>query len=388
MARKGGLGYNPPMTETAHLPVEHVPGRPEVERLLEAAHKFQASDLHLKAGSPPILRISGNPITLKTPPLTAEAVRALIWGILTPEQGRTLETTGDLDFAYFLPDGRRFRMNAFRERNCYALAARRINMTVPTFKDLYLPEKAMSKISHTEEGIVLLAGVTGSGKSTTIAAILDYINERGRYHIVTVEDPIEYVFTDKKSFFNQREVGTDTVDFKAAIRALMRQDPDIIMVGEMRDAETFEFGLTAAETGHLVFGTLHASNVTQCFGRILDLFPANRQDQIRMGLHFNLKAIICQKLLPCIKPGIPRIPVVEVMIINPIIRELIANNEIAKISDIVANAEEEGMQDFTGALCKLVQTGFLEEKVALEAAPSAESLRMALQGFRVKGGIL
>ena len=261
-------------------------------------------------------------------------------------------------------------------------------MTVPTFKDLFLPEKAMTKIAQMEEGIVLLAGVTGSGKSTTIAALLDYINERGRYHIVTVEDPIEYVFTDKKSFFNQREVGTDTVDFKAAIRALMRQDPDIIVAGEMRDAETFEFGLTAAETGHLVFGTLHASNVTQCFGRILDLFPANRQDQIRMGLHFNLKAIICQKLLPSIRPGAPRIPVVEVMIANPIIRELIANNEIAKIADIVANAEEEGMQDFTGALCKLVQGGFVEEKVAMEAAPNPESLRMALQGFRVKGGIL
>ncbi len=376
------------MSEPAPSVEPSAPGRPEIEKLLEATHKFKASDLHLKAGAPPILRIAGVPTPLKVPPLTAEGVKKLVFEMLTLEQGQVLERTGDLDFAYFLSDGRRFRVNLFRDRMTYAMAARRINMSIPTFKDLYLPEKAMTRIAQLEEGIVLLAGVTGSGKSTTIASLVDFINERGRYHIITVEDPIEYVFQDKKSFINQREIGTDTIDFKAAIKALMRQDPDIIVAGEMRDAETFEFGLTAAETGHLVFGTLHAANVPQCFGRIIDLFPPERHGQIRTGLHFNLKAIICQKLLPCIKPGIPRVPAVEVMIANPIIRELIANNEIPKVADVVRNAEAEGMQDFTQALCKLIQTGYVEEKVGMEAAPNPEALRMALQGFQMKGGIL
>ncbi len=363
-------------------------GRPEIERLLEAAHKHQASDLHLKAGSPPILRVAGVPTSLKAPPLAAEQVRALIFGMLTPAQVRILEETGDLDFAYVLPDGRRFRANAFRERGAYALAARRINMTVPTFQDLHLPEKAMTRIAQLDEGLVLLAGATGSGKSTTIASLLDYINERGRYHVVTVEDPIEYVFTDKKSFFNQREIGIDTTDFKSAIRALMRQDPDIIVAGEMRDAETFEFGLSAAETGHLVFGTMHAANVTQCFGRIFDLFPPDRHSQIRTGLQLNLRAIICQKLLPSAKPGIPRLPVVEVMIANPIIRELIAGNDMGRVAEVVSTAESEGMQDFTMALCHLIKAGDIEERVGLDVAPNPEALRMALQGFRVKGSIL
>ena len=362
--------------------------RPEIDKLLEAAHKFKASDVHLKAGAAPILRVAGTPTPLQMPPLTPEHVKALVFGMLTPAQAKLLEESGDLDFAYFLPDGRRFRVNAFRERGAYAAAIRRIGMTIPNFKDLYLPEKAMTRIAQFDEGIVLLAGVTGSGKSTTIASLIDYINERGRYHIVTVEDPIEYVFTDKKSFVNQREIGIDTVSFQAAIRALMRQDPDIIVAGEMRDAETFEFGLTAAETGHLVFGTLHGANVTQCFGRILDLFPADRHSQIRTGLQMNLKAIICQKLLPSVKPGVPRVPVVEILIANPIVRDLIANNEIPKIADVVRNSEAEGMQDFTQALCKLIQQGFIEEKVGMAAAPNQESLRMALQGFQIKGGIL
>jgi twitching motility protein PilT len=237
--------------------------------------------------------------------------------------------------------------------------------------------------------MIILAGVTGSGKSTTIAAMLDYINERERVHILTIEDPIEYLFTDKKAVINQREIGLDVSGWDVALKHAVREDPDVILVGEMRDRLTFEAGLNAAETGHLVFGTVHASSAPSTLGRILDLFPADMHSAMRQSLAFNLKAIICQKLLPSIKPGVQRVPANEIMIINPTIKELIIKAEDKKLTDAIKIGFIEGMTDFTESLTQLVQRGDVDRAAALEVAPNREALAMALKGIKVsQPGIL
>jgi twitching motility protein PilT len=237
--------------------------------------------------------------------------------------------------------------------------------------------------------MIILAGVTGSGKSTTIASMLDFINDREHLHILTVEDPIEYTFVDKKAVINQREIGLDVSDWQIALKHAVREDPDIILVGELRDRETFEAGINAAETGHLVFGTIHASSAASTLSRILDLFPGDWHNAIRQALAFNLKAVICQKLLPSIKPGISRVPTNEIMIINPTIRELIIKAEDKKLNDAIRIGMQEGMIDFTESLTQLVMTGFVDRTVALEVAPNPEALKMALKGIRVsQPGIL
>jgi twitching motility protein PilT len=237
--------------------------------------------------------------------------------------------------------------------------------------------------------MIILAGVTGSGKSTTIASMLDYINEREQVHILTIEDPIEYVFTDKKAVVNQREVYIDVKDWHTALKHAVREDPDIILVGEMRDRDTFEAGIHAAETGHLVFGTIHASTAPSTISRILDLFPADMHSAIRQALAFNLKAIIAQKLLPSIKPGVQRVPTNEIMIVNPTIRDLILKAEDKKLADAIRIGFLEGMLDFTESLRQLVEKGYVDKATALEVAPNPEALKMALKGIKVaQPGIL
>jgi len=237
--------------------------------------------------------------------------------------------------------------------------------------------------------MIILAGVTGSGKSTTIASMLDYINERERVHILTIEDPIEYLFADKKAVINQREVGIDVLDWSIALKHAVREDPDVILVGEMRDRETFEAGLNAAETGHLVFGTIHASTAPSTVGRILDLFPADMHSAMRQSLAFNLKAIVCQKLLPSIKPGVQRVPTNEIMIMNPTIRELIIKAEDKKLPDAIKIGFLEGMMDFNESLRQLVERGDVDRATALEVAPNPEALKMAFKGIKVaQPGIL
>jgi twitching motility protein PilT len=231
--------------------------------------------------------------------------------------------------------------------------------------------------------MIILAGVTGSGKSTTIASMLDYLNEREQLHILTIEDPIEYLFADKKSVVNQREVGIDVCDWQTALKHAVREDPDVILVGEMRDRDTFEAAINAAETGHLVFGTIHASSAASTLGRILDLFPADMHQAIRQTLAFNLKAVVAQKLLPSIKPGVHRVPTNEIMILNPTIRELIIKNEDKKISDAIKIGFLEGMVDFTENLRQLVERGDVSKEVAIEVAPNPEALKMALKGIKV-----
>jgi twitching motility protein PilT len=229
--------------------------------------------------------------------------------------------------------------------------------------------------------LILVCGVTGSGKSTTLAAMLEHINDSRRCHIVTIEDPIEYLYRDKKAFVNQREVGIDVEDFKTALKYVVRQDPDVILIGEMRDRETFEAGLAAAETGHLVFGTLHSSTVAATIGRILDLFPAEREKQVRAALRFNLRGVICQKILPSTRKGVSVVPALEIMIATPTVAKLIAEGEDHKLDTVIRGGAEEGMVDFNSSLVRLVKEGLIAEKTALEASGNPEQLKMNLKGI-------
>jgi twitching motility protein PilT len=362
---------------------------PEVNKLFRMVMKHEGSDLHLKAGLPPMMRLKGVIRQMSAPALSNEDMERLLYPILSERARRILEEAGGVDFAHVIgADEGRFRVNLFKQRGRLSVVARFVKNRIPKFADSHLPP-SIEKLCHFDQGLIMLAGVTGSGKSTTIASMLDYINEHERVHILTIEDPIEYLFTDKKAVINQREVGIDVSDWTTALKHAVREDPDVILVGEMRDRDTFEAGLNAAETGHLVFGTIHASSSPSTVGRILDLFPADMHPAIRQSLGFNLKAIVCQKLLPSIKPGVHRVPTCEIMIVNPTIRELIVKGEDKKLPDAIRIGFLEGMIDFTESLRLLVENGDVDRAAALEVAPNPESLKMALKGIKVAApGIL
>ncbi|GIW78217.1 MAG: twitching motility protein PilT [Gemmatales bacterium] len=362
---------------------------PEVNKLFRMVMKHQGSDLHLKVGQPPMMRLNNRIRRTEAKPLTQEDMEKLLLPTLKEDQLKTLKETGGVDYSYVVgQEEARFRVNLFYQRGKLSLVARRVTSDIPTFESLHLPP-TIEKLCHFDQGLIILAGVTGSGKSTTIAAMLEYINARESYHILTLEDPIEYTFTDRKSIINQREIGLDVSDWHTALKHAVRQDPDIILVGELRDRDTFEAGIHAAETGHLVFGTIHASTAPSTIGRILDLFPADMHSALRQALAFNLKAIICQKLLPSIKPGVGRVPTNEIMIVNPTIRELIIKGEDKKLADAIRIGFQEGMLDFTESLTQLVLRGDVDKSVALEVAPNPDALKMAIKGIKVaQPGIL
>src|SRR5947209_5197758 len=356
---------------------------PEVNKLFRMVMKHEGSDLHLKVGLAPMMRLRNAIRQMEMPPLTAEQMERLLFPIMTERSQRLLEETGGADFAHIIgQDECRFRVNLFRQRGRLSLVARRVSTKVPTFEKLGLPP-AIEKLCHYDQGMIILAGVTGSGKSTTIASMLDYINERERVHILTIEDPIEYLFVDKKAVINQREVGIDVSDWNIALKHAVREDPDIILVGEMRDRDTFEAGMNAAETGHLVFGTIHASTAPSTVGRILDLFPADMHPAMRQSLAFNLKAIVCQKLLPSIKPGVQRVPTNEIMIMNTTTRDLLIKAEDKKLPDAIRIGFLEGMLDFNESLRQLVERGDVDRATALEVSPNPEALKMAFKGIKV-----
>ncbi len=360
---------------------------PEVNKLFRAVMKFQASDLHLKVGQPPMMRLRGDIVKLNAPPLTQEDMERLLLPNLKEKHRKILEEEGGVDFSYVIgQDECRFRVSLFKQRGRLSLVARRVNTFIPSFKELVLPE-SIEKLCNFPEGLVILAGVTGSGKSTTIASMLDYIAEREPLHILTIEDPIEFTFTDHKAYINQREIGLDVMDWHKALKDAVRQDPDVILVGELRDVETFEAAIHAAETGHLVFGTIHASTAGSSINRILDLFPANKQPAIRAALANNLKAIVAQKLLKGLKK--PRVPTNEIMIVNPIVKKLISEGEDNKLPDAIKICYNEGMVDFTENLRLLVERGDVDKQTALEFAPDPEKLKMAFKGIKVAApGIL
>jgi twitching motility protein PilT len=374
---------------------ESVPSEPEANKLFRMVMKHKGSDLHLKVGLSPAMRLAGVLRQMQLPTLSAHDMERLMFPLLTPMHKQILEETGGVDFAHIIVDGNdetRFRVNLFRQRGRLSLVARRVNTSIPNFEGLGLPP-VMAEITQYDQGIILLTGVTGSGKSTTIASMLQYINERERMHILTIEDPIEFTFKDDKSIINQREVGIDVSDWDIALKHAVRQDPDIILVGEMRDRHTFSAAMHAAETGHLVFGTIHASSAPSTISRLLDLFPRDMHSALRQSLAFNLKAVIAQKLLPTTKEwaakGITRVPTVEIMRSNPTVRKLILNEEDTKLGDAIRIGKEEGMQDFTESLRKLCVEEKVERATAFEVAPSVETLKMALKGITIaQPGIL
>ena len=341
------------------------------------------------------MRLAGVLRQMQLPPLSTADMERLMFPLLTPRQRGILDEEGGVDFAHIVFDGEletRFRVNLFQQRGRLSLVARRVNNNDPQLRGSRPPARP-GRDHQYDQGIIILAGVTGSGKSTTIASMLQYINERERLHIVTIEDPIEFTFKDDKSIINQREVGIDVIDWDTALKHAVRQDPDIILVGEMRDRETFSAAMHAAETGHLVFGTIHASTAPSTIGRHPRPVPPRHALGAAAVLAFNLKAIIAQKLLPTTKElaakGTTRVPTIEIMRINPTVRKLILNEEDTKLGDAIRIGKEEGMVDFTESLRQLVVDEKIERATAFEVAPSPEALKMALKGITIaQPGIL
>ncbi len=349
-------------------------------KFLQAAIKLGASDLIMKSDQQPKLRLRGALKPLDCDPVSTDEFWQIAQAILSEEQFVDLHKLGSVDFAYDYDENARFRVNLFQARGKLSVAGRLITSNIRRFEDLYLPP-SMSDIALQPQGIVLLSGVTGSGKSTTIAAMLDYVNERKPVHIVTIEDPIEYIFTDKKATINQREIGIDCLDFKIALRALVRENPDVVLVGEMRDNETFEAALHAAETGHLVYGTIHASSTTQTFSRIYGLFEQEEVEQVRKILGYQMRAFVYQKLLPTLHPNIPRIPGIEILINNAVVRKHVLEGREGELREYLKSVEarQVGMQDFNWHLVQLVEQEYIALRVAEEASPNIDEFRMMLK---------
>ncbi|MAV36160.1 MAG: twitching motility protein PilT [Planctomycetaceae bacterium] len=363
----------------------------EVDKYFRACVKLEGSDLHMKVGQPPIVRVDGTLKQLNRGPVDRQEMVDLLFPMLTDRTRVIFKDEGGCDFAYTVDvDGTswRFRVNMLQQLGSLGLVARRVNNYIPTFEKLFLPD-GLEKLCQYDQGMVLLAGVTGSGKSTTIASMLDWINRHYKKHILTLEDPVEFVFTEAKSLINQREVGMDVKDFSIAMKHAVREDPDVMLVGEMRDEESFMTAINAAETGHLVFGTIHASSASTTIGRILDLFPDSMHSAIRSAIAFNMKGIIAQKLLRSIKPGVGRVPTCEVMTFSPTIRKLILEAEDEKLPDAIRIGAEDGMQDFTMSLKSLLDKELIDRPTAFEVAPNREQLKMVIKGIDVsEPGIL
>jgi twitching motility protein PilT len=357
----------------------------EVDKIFRALVKLKGSDLHMKVGNPPIVRVNGDLKPLNRPPIENEEMVRLLVPMMDERARRIFEEEGGADFAYVVEvDGVRwrFRVNMLKQLGKIGLVARRVNNYIPPFEGLYLPA-AMETLCHFDQGMVLLAGVTGSGKSTTIGSMLNYINSIYSKHILTLEDPIEFVFTEDKCLINQREMGMDVKNFEIGMKHAVREDPDIILVGEMRDQETFMTAIHAAETGHLVFGTIHASSAPTTIGRILDLFPEEMHGAIRSAIAFNMKGIVAQKLLRSIKPGVGRVPTVEIMTFTPMIQKLVLEGKDSKLPDAIRIGAAEGMQDFTMSLKDLIDKELIDRPTAFAVAPNKDALKMALKGIEV-----
>ncbi len=353
---------------------------PQITKLLELMAKHNATDLHLKSFSPPIFRIGGLPRRMESPPLPPEEVEKLVRSMMTDHQQNTFTERGTLDFAVGIAGVGRYRVNVYRQRGTASAAIRRVRFDIPSVEDLHLPA-GVKKLAEFRMGLCLCAGVTGSGKSTTLASILNLINNTRRCHILTLEDPIEYLYRDEKSFVNQREVGIDVDSFTTALKYMVREDPDVILIGEMRDMETLETALISAETGHLVFGTVHSGSAAQTIGRVLDFFPYHRHDQIRQLLYFVLKAVMVQRLLRGAKKEVPVVPALELMIVNPAIRKLIREGDDEKIMDVIRSSKNDGMQDMNQSMVDLVKRKLITEDVAMEFSPNPEALSMNLKGI-------
>lgn len=346
--------------------------------LLKFAANMGASDVHIKAGHNATIRISSELFPVQVDPPTLEQVNEIVNFMLPRHLLARLEREHEVDFSYLHENIGRYRVNVFYQRGQPCIAMRHVKANIPSFNELHLPEQ-LAKVAMAERGIILVTGTTGSGKSSTLAAMLEHVNLNQKCHIITLEDPIEYTFTDKQSVVEQREIGLDTLSFERALVHVMRQDPDIIMIGEMRDSQSFMAALAAADTGHVVFSTLHTTTAYSSIGRILDFFPAHERDQIRRQMAANLQAVVCQRLVPAIAGGV--VPAVEIMINTPTVRKMLEENKIDKLGAAVETGGEDGMQTFNQALYKLVKSKMITEEKALMYATNPEALRMNLRGI-------
>ena len=336
-----------------------------MEELLNLMVQRGGSDLHLSVGAPPKIRIDGKLVDTEYEPLMPEATKKLIYSVIGADQVAKFEKNFEIDFSFGVTNLGRFRTNVFMQRGSVAAVLRVIPFEVYDFATIGLPVKVCEWICNLPRGLVLCTGSTGSGKSTTLASMVNYINESRQNHIVTIEDPIEFLHRNKCCLVNQREVGSDTHAFEKALKSVLRQDPDVMLVGEMRDLETIEAALTLAETGHLTFATLHTSDVQQTVNRIVDVFPAHQQQQIRTMLSFTLQAVVCQQLVPRIH-GKGRVLAAEVMIVTPAIRALIRDNKAHQIMSTIQTGGASGMRTMNQSLFELYRNGTISYEDALD----------------------
>jgi twitching motility protein PilT len=370
-------------------------GALNIKKLLGAMGRLDASDLHIKVGIPPVYRIGGTLKPVNGDPITEDEADHLLDPLLSDLQKKKFDETGDLDFAWHLhasdgSGGDRFRINLLRSGNHTHAAIRRVKAEIPSYAELHLPE-VYSQIVHKErDGLVLIVGVTGSGKSSTLAAMVDEVNATRGENIITIEDPVEYRFAPKQSIISQREIGIDVQDFHEALRHVVRQDPDVIFIGEMRDQETVLSAIQAAETGHLVFATLHTADTMGAFGRMLEFFPQDERAFVRNSLSATLKAICAQRLVPsnAEMTGSKVVPAVEVLLTSPMVRELIRDERDADLPSVVASSREEGMVSFTQYFADLVNKEWITVQTAKEYAPNRDMLDSILKGVEVKAASL
>lgn len=361
----------------------------DLQKILTYAVKHGASDVHLTVGSPPAVRIDGDIRFIETENLNPDQTLAFVDELLDDAKKEKFLETGDMDIAHGVPGLGRFRVNLLFQRGSVGIIMRHVKGKILDFDSLHLP-LGMKAITEMHRGLVLITGTTGSGKSTTLASLVDFINQKHRYHIITLEDPIEFLHTNKKCIITQREIAIDTRDFLSALRGAMREDPDVILIGEMRDAETFQAAISAAETGHLVFSTLHTTNAMLTIDRIMDMFPPEQHYQVRSQLSLQLRACVAQRLVP-MSEGTGRVPAVEIMLVNPSISNLIRENNIKQIPTAIASGQKEGMQSFNNSLVQIINKGLVNKADALKYSDNPEELKMNLEGIflsKDRGGIL
>jgi twitching motility protein PilT len=349
-----------------------------VDELLQAMVSRNASDLHIKAGSPPVVRVDGELELLDEPALSPEDTKDAAASIMTDKQIRRFSEHNEIDFAYSAPNVGRFRVNIYRQRGSISVAMRQVATAIPSFEDLHLPE-IIKRLALEPRGLVLVTGTTGSGKTTTLAAMIDHINNTLRRHIVTIEDPIEVLHKDRKAIINQREIGLDTESYASGLKYVLRQDPDDILIGEMRDLETVSAALTAAQTGHFVMSTLHTIDATETINRIIDFFPLHQQKQVRIMLAGTLRGIVSQRLLPR-ADGQGRVPAVEVMVMTNRIRDFVLDADAThNIGQAIKEGEFYGMQTFDQALLKLYEEGLITLHDAAQVASNPHDFKLLVQ---------
>ena len=354
--------------------------------LLNGMAKFGASDLHLKVGYRPYYRVAGQLRRVDMPVLdNSKLLEEMLSHLVPPVRRHEYDEHGDLDFSYRGPTGDRFRVNVFRSTGEMHSAIRRVQSTIPTFEELNLPEIYRKTIELNHDGLVLVSGITGCGKSSTLAAMLEYVNAHRSMHIITIEDPIEYTFQSQKSIISQREIGIDIPDYQEALRYAVRQDPDVIFIGEMRDHETMLAAIQSAETGHLVLGSIHCADAAQTFSRILEFFPRQEHDFIRSSLANSLVAICCQKLIPAAEEG-KRVPACEVLLSNATVKDKIRREEDDDLPAVITRSREEGMRNFTDSLVELIENEMIYFDTAMEYAPNREALESAVKGITTTAG--